>query len=90
MAWRIEFERAAERELERLPRQSVQRILLFLRDRVSPLDNPRSLGEALKGDRFGHLWKYRVGDFRIIVAIEDARLRILVVRVGDRKDVYRR
>jgi mRNA interferase RelE/StbE len=90
MAWRIEFERAAERELESLPEQSVRRILRFLHERVGPLDNPRSLGEALKGNRLGHLWKYRVGDYWIIAAIEDQNLRILVVRVGDRRDVYRR
>lgn len=90
MAWRIEFERAAERELERLPLQVTRRVLRFLRERIAPLEDPRLVGEALKGDRLGGLWKYRVGDYRIVAAIEDHLLRIVVVRVGDRKDVYRR
>lgn len=53
------------------------------------MDDPRSIGEALKGSKLGAFWKYRVGDFRIIADIEDAALRILVVRIGNRKAVYR-
>ena len=54
-----------------------------------PLEDPRSIGQALKGIRFGELWKYRVGDYRVIARIEDDRLRILVVRIGNRREVYR-
>lgn len=89
MAWRIEFERSAERELARLDREAARRILGFLRDRVSPLDDPRAIGEALKGSRLGNFWKYRIGDFRVIAAIEDDALRILVIKIGHRRDVYR-
>ena len=89
MACRIEFERSAERELDRLDREAVARILRFLRDRLSPLDDPRSLGEALKGSRLGGLWKYRVGDYRIIAAIDDATVRVVVVRIGHRRAIYR-
>ncbi len=90
MAWRIEFDPAAERELDKLDPQAAKRILTFLHRRVANLDDPRSLGEALKGSRLGEFWKYRVGDYRILASIEDAMLTILVVRIGDRKDVYRR
>jgi mRNA interferase RelE/StbE len=89
MAWRIEFERSAERELARLDREAARRILGFLRDRVSPPDDPRAIGEALKGSRLGNFWKYRIGDFRVIAAIEDDALRILVIKIGHRRDVYR-
>ncbi|MCJ2113887.1 type II toxin-antitoxin system RelE/ParE family toxin [Methylobacterium sp. E-025] len=89
MACRIEFERSAERELDRLDREAAARILGFLRDRLSPLDDPRSLGEALKGSRLGGLWKYRVGDYRIIAAIDDATVRVVVVRIGHRRAIYR-
>jgi mRNA interferase RelE/StbE len=54
-----------------------------------PLEDPRSIGQALKGTRFGEFWKYRVGDYRVIAHIEDDRLRILVVRIGNRREVYR-
>jgi mRNA interferase RelE/StbE len=90
MAWRIEVERAAAKELEKLDRQDSRRILRFLSERVAKLSDPRGIGEALKGPELGSFWKYRVGDFRIIVAIEDARLLVLVVRIGNRREVYKR
>lgn len=89
MAWKVEIEPAAERELDRLDQQNAKRILLFLHGRVAALDNPRSIGEALKGSKLGEFWKYRVGDFRIIASIEDGALRILVVKIGNRREVYR-
>lgn len=89
MAWIIEIDPAAEKELDKLDPQQARRILKFLFDRVAHLDNPRSIGEALKGSRFDTLWKYRVGDYRIITSLEDDVARILVVRIGDRKEVYR-
>lgn len=90
MGWRIELDPAVSRELRKLDPQNARRILTFLRDRVAPLEDPRSLGEALKGSKLGTFWKYRVGDWRIIAAIEDAEVRILVVRIGNRREVYRR
>jgi mRNA interferase RelE/StbE len=89
MAWRIELDPAAERELSRLDPQVARRILKFLRERVANLEDPRSIGEALRGSRLGEFWKYRVGDYRIISSIEDGALRILVVRIGNRREVYR-
>ena len=89
MVWKIELDPTVERELSKIDPQSVRRILAFLHGRVAKLDDPRSIGEALKGSKLGAFWKYRVGDWRIIASIEDGALRILVLRIGDRKDVYR-
>ena len=89
MAWRIEIDEAAGKELAKLDRQVARRITTFLRERVAVLDDPRSIGEALKGSSLGEFWKYRVGDYRVIANIEDGALRILVVRVGNRREVYR-
>lgn len=89
MAWRIEFSRAAERELDKLDRQAAKRILRVLHERIAKADDPRTFGEALKGSKLGEFWKYRVGDYRLICAIEDQALRILVVRIGHRREVYR-
>ncbi len=90
MAWTIELSDLARKTLAKLDRQAVGRILRFLLDRVRPLDDPRSIGEALKGSALGDFWKYRVGDYRIIAGIEDHRLCIVVVRIGNRREVYRR
>ena len=89
MVWRVEIARAAERDLEKLDPQAAKRILLFLHERIAPVQDPRSNGEALKGSKLGELWKYRVGDYRIIASIEDGALRVLVVKIGNRRDVYR-
>lgn len=89
MAWTIELDKAAERELGKLDKQAARRILAFLHERVANLEDPRSIGEALKGSKLGEFWKYRVGDYRIISDIEDRILRIYIVRIGNRREVYR-
>lgn len=89
MAWKIELDPAAERELDKLESQIARRLLKFLFERLAALDDPRGIGEALKGSRLGEFWKYRVGDYRIIARIEDSALVILVVRIGNRREVYR-
>jgi len=89
MAWNVELAESAARELVKLDPSERKRIVKFLRERVARLDDPRSIGEALHGSRLGEFWKYRVGDYRLIVRIEDDRLVVLVLRVGHRKQVYR-
>jgi len=89
MAWKVELDPAAERELSKLDPQVARRILAFLHGRVAVLDDPRSIGEALKGSKLGEFWKYRVGDYRIISRIEDGALCVLVVKIGNRREVYR-
>ena len=89
MAWRVEIDRAAVRDLGKLDRQAARRILAFLHGRVATMDDPRCIGAALQGSRLGEFWKYRVGDYRIITRIEDRALRVLVVRVARRDRVYR-
>jgi mRNA interferase RelE/StbE len=88
LAWRIEIDDKAKKDLAALDKAIAKRITAFLRERVAQLDDPRSIGEALKGSKLGAFWKYRVGDYRIVASIEDGALRILVVRIRNRKDVY--
>ncbi|HQR04245.1 MAG: type II toxin-antitoxin system RelE/ParE family toxin [Proteobacteria bacterium] len=89
MAWKVELSSLARKNLEELDPQHARRILAFLHERISGLEDPRSIGEALKGSRLGSFWKYRVGDYRVIASIEDDVLRVLVVRIGNRREVYR-
>jgi mRNA interferase RelE/StbE len=89
MAWKIEFVPAAAKELNAVGATEASRIVKFLSTRLSKLDDPRSIGEALKG-RLGQLWKYRIGDYRIIADIQDRCVLILVVRVGHGREVYKR
>jgi mRNA interferase RelE/StbE len=87
-AWRVEFHRAAVRDLRKLGAEGELRVLRFLRERIAGGKDPRRFGHALTGDRKG-LWRYRVGDYRIVGAIEDDRFVVLVVTVGHRREVYR-
>jgi mRNA interferase RelE/StbE len=89
MPWKIEFSVEADRELRKLDPQHSKRIVKFLKERLATLDEPRSIGQALQGSRLGEFWRYRVGPFRLICKIEDDRLLVLVLRVGDRKEIYR-
>ncbi|GGG94404.1 type II toxin-antitoxin system RelE family toxin [Silvibacterium dinghuense] len=89
MSWRIELSESAMKDLDRLDRQVARRILKFLETRLAPLDDPRNLGEALKGLKLGDFWKYRVGDYRILCDIQDKRILILVLAIGNRREIYR-
>lgn len=85
----IEFDPAALDDLRKLDRPVQQRLLSFLRTRVAPLDNPRSLGDPLSGARLGSYWKYRVRDWRIICDIQDDRVVVRVLRAVNRREIYR-
>ena len=89
MGYRIEFDPEALKELKKLDRPVQQRLVGFLRTRVATLRNPRDIGEALAGSKLGNYWKYRVGDWRIICDIEDMRIVVRVLRIGNRREVYR-
>ena len=89
MVWRIEVSDAAKKQLAKMGRVEAKRITVFLRTRIASLDNPRLLGDALHGTRFAGLWRYRVGDYRILVDIRDEVVTVIVVDVGHRGEVYR-
>jgi mRNA interferase RelE/StbE len=89
MAWRVEFHKAAQKEFAKLDPQVRGRVLRFLADRLEGCSDPRIIGEALKGDVLGRYWKYRVGDWRVICNLQDEILLVLVVRIGNRREVYR-
>jgi mRNA interferase RelE/StbE len=86
--WRIEITRTAEKQITKLDRAAQTSIVKFLREKLQPAPDPRSLGKPLHGDKQG-LWRYRVGDYRIVCDIQEERITVLVLRVAHRKDVYR-
>lgn len=88
MAWRVEFIPAAQRELGKLDRQVARRIGTYLQEVVTSCSDPRQRGKGLTANRTG-LWRYRVGDYRVICEIQDGLLVVLVVRVSHRSEAYR-
>ncbi len=89
MAWQIEFDPDALKDLRKIDKPIQIRLVGFLRTRVSSLTNPRDIGEALSGQRLGNYWKYRVGDWRIICDIQDQKILVRVLRIGHRHEIYR-
>jgi len=89
LVWRIEFDSAVEGDLKKLDPQAQRRILHYLREKIATDKDPRRFGASLRRELAG-LWKYRIGDFRVICRIEDKRIVVYVIRVGHRKEVYRR
>jgi len=89
LAWRIELTATAAKQLAKLDKGEARRITTFLRQRLAVLDDPRTKGKALTGPHLGSYWRYRVGDYRLICDVQDGTLCILVIEVGNRRDVYR-
>ena len=87
MAWTIRLTSSAQKSLAKLDKPEARRITRFLRECIEPLEDPRTLGKALSG-RLGTFWRYRIGDYRIICDIRVQELIILVIRIGNRKDMY--
>ena len=88
MAWTIEYADSARRQLRRLDKAIARHIVDFMDERIASSNDPRSLGKALKGP-LGDLWCYRVGDYRILCDIQDGVLKVLVLQIGNRREVYR-
>ena len=84
----MEFDQDAARDIRKLGATARSAILRFLRERIATEDDPRRFGKPLLGDLKG-LWRYRIGDYRLVVRIEDDRLLVLVVTAGHRREVYR-
>lgn len=85
--WQIEWIDEARKELRCLGHAEQKRILAYLRERIATTEDPRRFGKALSGDKKG-LWRYRIGDHRLVCNIEDDRFIVLVLTVGHRKEVY--
>lgn len=89
MAWTVEISPFAQKQLGKLDKPVAARILDWLEERIDGCKNPRHFGEPLKGELAG-LWRYRIGDFRVICEMQDERLVVLALSVGHRRDIYRK
>jgi mRNA interferase RelE/StbE len=89
MSWQILFDPRALKDLDQLDKTVRNRIWRFLYERLAQIDDPRSVGQALRGSELGDLWKYRVGDYRIFARIVDDMVQVVVVEIGHRREIYR-
>ncbi|NCX93466.1 MAG: type II toxin-antitoxin system RelE/ParE family toxin [Gammaproteobacteria bacterium] len=88
MAWKIEYSKTAKKQLKDLDKKVAKKIMAYLDERVISSEDPKSVAKRLVGP-LGGLWRYRVGDFRVICQIEDNVMLVLVLSVGHRKDIYK-
>jgi mRNA interferase RelE/StbE len=89
LAWTIDYTGTALKQLRKLDKQTARRILDFMDGRIAGENDPRGTGAALTGPLLGTYWRYRVGDYRIICDIQDGALRVLVIEIGNRREIYR-
>lgn len=89
MAWTVEISAFAQKQLGKVDKPVAKRILDWLDDRVEGCKNPRHFGEPLSGEMAG-LWRYRIGDFRVICEIRDQRVVVLALSIGHQREIYRK
>jgi len=89
LAWIIKYTESSSKQLKKLDKQTALRVLDYMDERVAVLDDPRSLGKNLKGPKIGEYWRYRVGDIRVICNIVDGQMMVLVIEIGNRREVYK-
>ena len=89
MTWAINYTESALRQLKKLDKSIALRVLDYMDERVATLDDPRTLGKSLVGPKLGAYWRYRVGDIRVICSIQDGEMCVLVVKLGNRREIYR-
>lgn len=88
MAWAIDYTQTAEKQLKKLDKPTARRIVDYMDQRVAKQEDARTLGKALSGP-LGALWRYRIGDYRVICEVQHSAVTILVIRIGHRGEVYR-
>ena len=86
--WEVKYSEKAEQQLKKLDNSARKIIERFVK-RLPDYPNPRDIGKALKG-QFAGLWRYHVDDYRLICSIHDNVLTIEIVKIGHRKEVYKR
>lgn len=87
MKYKVEFSKRAKKQLEKLDKQIASLILGWVRKNLNGCSNPRAYGKSLVGDK-SDLWRYRIGNYRLLCKIEDEKVTILVLEVGHRKNIY--
>ena len=85
--YRVEFTKNALKQLKKLDKYTASLILGWIRKNLVDCDNPRVHGKGLTADKSG-LWRYRVGDYRVLAEIKDSEILRLIVNIGHRRDIY--
>ena len=88
MRYKVEFTADALKDLKKMDRHIAALIMGWIRKNLENCENPRLHGKSLTSNRSGE-WRYRMGDYRILARINDAKITIMVLNVGHRRDIYK-
>jgi len=86
LSWTVEFDKHSLKQLQKLDKAVVRQILDYMEE-ISKLEDPFTRSSGLSGNLAG-LWRYRVGDYRVICDIQAKVVTIFVIEVGHRSEVY--
>lgn len=87
MKYAVEFTERALKDIKKLDKHVASLILGWVRKNLEGCENPRAHGKGLSANRSGQ-WRYRVGDYRLLALIEDDKIKIVIINVGHRRDIY--
>ncbi|MCI2960648.1 type II toxin-antitoxin system RelE/ParE family toxin [Pediococcus pentosaceus] len=87
MSYHLEFTRDVQRSLRKMDKHQAKLIVRWLYQHVDGVEDPRSFGKGLTANRTGQ-WRYRIGNYRVIVEIEDNRMVVTAINIGHRRDIY--
>lgn len=88
MTYRIEFTQEAVKTFKKMDRSVARLILAWVRKNLEGCEDPRAHGKGLTANRSG-MWRYRIGDYRLLADIQDDKVLILILEVGHRRDIYK-
>ena len=88
MKYSVEYATQAVRELRKMDRPIQKILLAWIEKNLVDCDDPRSYGRALTANHKG-IWRYRIGEYRVLAEIDDGRIVILLLHIGHRKEVYK-
>ncbi|MDR1059783.1 MAG: type II toxin-antitoxin system RelE/ParE family toxin [Clostridiales bacterium] len=88
MNWRLQYSDKARKQLRRLDAPQRAIVLSWMDKNIDGCENPRAHGKGLTADRSGE-WRYRIGDYRVLCDIQDARLVVLAFNIEHRSKVYK-
>ncbi|HHU76799.1 MAG TPA: type II toxin-antitoxin system RelE/ParE family toxin [Firmicutes bacterium] len=89
MKYKILFDKNADRQLKKINTTQQRIIVDWIAKNLENTDDPRILGKSLI-DNLKDYWRYRIGNYRIIAEINDDEVKILIIEIGHRKDIYKK
>lgn len=88
MRYKLLFSKRALKELKKMDKAVSALIFAWLKKNIDGAADSRAFGKALTGDK-KDMWRYRIGDYRVLADIEDENLTIIAIEIGHRRDIYK-